>query len=79
MTVEEAIAGLTGQYGVLVICILIGITGARGIWVWGWTYQAIVKDRDEWRELALTGQVVARRSLTLAKHAEIHETAEAES
>ena len=40
--------------------------GARGIWVWGWQYREAVRDRDEWKGLALRGTQMAQRAVTLA-------------
>lgn len=48
----------------------------RHWWVMGDRYREMRQDRDEWREMALSGTVVARRSLTLAKQTAEVETAE---
>lgn len=41
----------TGGMVGLLITVLLG--GHRKWWVFGWRYSEVVKERDEWRELAL--------------------------
>jgi hypothetical protein len=54
-------AGVTG----LLIFALIG--GFRMWWVFGWHYRAVVKERDEWKALALGGTHLAERTIEAAK------------
>ena len=35
------------------VLVAIGIAGAAGKWVFGWVYQAMVTDRNFWRDRAL--------------------------
>lgn len=51
--------GLTG--GLLVV--LWG--GAKGWWVFGWQYNAVVQDRDYWRAQALKTTELAEKGLAL--------------
>ena len=41
------------------VLIAIGVAGAAGKWVFGWVYQAMVKERDWWRDRALAGSALA--------------------
>lgn len=48
------------DFGVLGMFALILVLGMRQVWVWGWTYLAMVKERDdmvkerdEWKRIAL--------------------------
>jgi hypothetical protein len=60
--------------GSLAALFFVVIGGARGWYVWGWTHRAVERDRDFWRQLALSGTSLAQKSLELAK-----ETAKAPS
>lgn len=48
----------------LLVAILIG--GFRRWWVFGWHYDAVCKERDEWKQLALRGTVIAGQAVELA-------------
>jgi hypothetical protein len=45
-----------GSTGLLVTAI---VGGAKGWYVWGWQYQALVEERDQWKAIALRGLSVA--------------------
>jgi hypothetical protein len=53
--------GITG----LLIFALIG--GFRRWWVFGWHYKEVVRDRDEWKSLAMGGTHLAERSVKIAR------------
>lgn len=40
--------------GVVALLLLILIGGNRGWWVFGWQYQAMLKEAEEWKEIGLT-------------------------
>jgi hypothetical protein len=48
----------------LALTIAILWAGARGMWVYGWVYRAMEKDRDAWRRQAESGTNLAE---TVAK------------
>ena len=54
-------AGITG------ILILIIVGGWRRWWVWGWHYQQIEKERDEWKSLAIGGTHLSERAVRAAQ------------
>ena len=37
--------------------------GVRKVWVWGWTYVDMEKDRDFWRSRALRGASIAEQAI----------------
>lgn len=41
------------------VLVAIGVAGAAGKWVFGWVYTAMVKDRDFWRDKALSSTGLA--------------------
>ena len=45
---------------------LVLVGGLRGWYVFGWLYRDIVRDRDEWKHLALKGIYIAERAVTVA-------------
>lgn len=55
--------------GLVVGALLILVSGAREVWVWGWTYRAMQQDRDDWKSLALRNLDLAQRGTSLADHA----------
>ena len=50
-----------GGITALVLMILIG--GAKEWWVYGVTYRRLLRDRDEWRSIALSSTTMAEKSL----------------
>lgn len=38
------------------------VAGWRRWWVFGWQYDALAKDRDQWKNLALEGTDLAERA-----------------
>lgn len=46
----------------LLLAILAG--GMRGVWVFGWAFTAMVKDRDFWRDVALKSMGTTDKALT---------------
>jgi hypothetical protein len=63
-------AGVTG----LLIFALIG--GFRQWWVFGWHHREVVKERDEWKSLALHGTHLSERSIEVAKRVVTSEVVE---
>lgn len=47
--------------GVLGLLIWAMVGGYREWWVWGWQYRQVVKDRDEWKALALKSTSLTTR------------------
>lgn len=45
------------------LLILILIAGARGWWVFGWHYDEVARERDAWREIALSTTNLAERAI----------------
>jgi hypothetical protein len=66
MSIEDLLsivrdAGFVG----LAITILFG--GAKEVWVWGWQYRAVVKERDELRAIVYRAVDLTDQSLDLAE------------
>ncbi len=54
-------AGVTG----LLVFALIG--GFRRWWVFGWQHNEVVKERDEWKRLALHGTNLSEKTVEVAR------------
>lgn len=63
---ESEILKIILQGGVAPLLLIIVWTGAKGYWVFGREMRQCQQDRDEWKELALNGTSLARRSIELA-------------
>lgn len=68
VTIPELLDVLT-QGGVVGLLILILVGGHRRWWVWGWQHKDTVRDRDEWKALALRGTGLAEAATDAAKKA----------
>lgn len=66
MTVQELV-GLVTDGGVIALLILILVGGHRRWWVWGWLFRDTLRDRDEWKALALRGTGLAEAATDAAK------------
>jgi hypothetical protein len=60
---------LLSQGGVVFLLVLILVGGSMKKWVWGWSYEELRKERDEWRTLALEGTTIAERAVTVTEAA----------
>ncbi len=60
------ILNIINNFGVVGLLVLILAGGMRRWWVWGWTYDDIVAERDTWKDLALSGTSLAERAVNLA-------------
>lgn len=58
---------LLGPFSSLVLVLLILYGGRARWWVFGWYAAEVVKERDEWKEVALRGTKVAEVVATLVK------------
>jgi hypothetical protein len=56
---DENLLNLASRGGVIGLLLAIIIGGIRKWWVFGWQYDALIKDRDEWKKLALNGASTA--------------------
>lgn len=52
-----------GDLGVIGLLIVLLWGGIKKWWVFGWAYDQIVIDRDEWKEMALKGIQLAARTV----------------
>lgn len=67
-------AAFLGQFGLpITILVVLGITGARKIWVWGRELdneraekELARKERDEWKSIALKALSVTDKTLSVA-------------
>ena len=62
MTISELL-DLVGRGGVTAMLMAALVGGFRGWYVWGWTYTAMMKERDEWQRIALQALHVAEKGL----------------
>lgn len=64
MTVDLSTAyELVQAGGMLGLLLFVLYSGARGWWVFGWQYAAVVKDRDDWKGIALSGAQLAKQAV----------------
>lgn len=49
--------------GTITLLLLILIAGARGWWVFGWHYEEVARERDAWREIALSTTSLAEKAI----------------
>ena len=68
------IVDLVSKGGLLGACVIVIITGFKGYWVFGWVHKQVRDDlakmqdeRDQWRDLALTGSELAVRATKIAR------------
>lgn len=54
------------------LALVILYAGWKKWWVFGWQYRDLERDRNEWKNAALNGTLVARKAVDLAHDA--HET-----
>jgi hypothetical protein len=58
----ELLAALS-DLGTVAMLLVILIAGARGWWVFGWHYEEVAKERDAWREIALSTTHLAEKAI----------------
>lgn len=68
MTIEDFLKLLQGQAALLTVAVIILYGGAKGIWVWGYQFNELRKDRDEWKERALRGIGLVERTVTIVEN-----------
>ena len=56
-----ALYELINKGGVGALLLIIVVAGIKRCWVPGWLYRQILKERDEWKQLALRGSSLATR------------------
>lgn len=49
--------------GTIALLLLILLAGARGAWVFGWHYEQVAKERDAWRDIALSTTSLAEKAI----------------
>lgn len=49
----EALTTFLRDAGVIGVLVIIIVGGIKKLWVWGWQYREMEKDRDFWRDTAL--------------------------
>ncbi len=49
--------------GTIALLLLILMAGARGWWVFGWHYEEVARERDAWREIALSTTSIAEKAI----------------
>jgi hypothetical protein len=68
MTELLPIVGKLAENLTLIIAmLLVFVAGYKRIWVWGWQYDALAKDRDFWRDAAVQGKYMTERTVHLAE------------
>lgn len=53
--------------GVLGLLIVIIFGGMRQWYVWGWQYRELLKDKNEWKELAMLGSGLADKAVSVVR------------
>lgn len=57
------IVGVVRDAGVLGILIVIIYGGSKQWWVWGWQYLETLKELNMWKEMAISGLLMAQKSV----------------
>lgn len=52
--------------GIIGLLLLAFVGGFKRWWVFGWHYDSVCRERDEWKQLALRGTVIAGQAVELA-------------
>lgn len=68
MTIEDILALIT-QGGVVGLLVLIVVGGWRRWYVWSWQYLDVIRQRDEWKDLAMRGTGLAEAATHAANKA----------
>lgn len=55
------------QITIIGLLLAIGGAGLKKLWVFGWTYADVVKDRDFWRDTALKSMGHTDRAIRTAR------------
>ncbi len=66
MEAVVAIGRVISEGGWLLVLLLVLWALERGWWISGREYRALKQDRDEWRQLALTGTTAFEQAVSLA-------------
>lgn len=67
MSANDLIQIFLSELGAVAILVLVLVSGARQLWVWGWTYDREVREKQEWRRIALSSKDLLRDAVTLAE------------
>lgn len=69
MTVDAGmILKILNDGGIIALLVVILVGGVREWWVFGWYYTEMSRERDTWKELALSGTSLAERAVNIAQH-----------
>lgn len=63
----SSIVDLISNAGLVGLLVLIIVGGAKRMWVFGWVYENALAEKDEWKELALSGTTVAEKAVSAAE------------
>ena len=61
---DERLFDLLSKAGISSLLLTIIWAGIRQWWVFGWQFQAVVKERDEYKRLAFEGAGLAEEAVT---------------
>lgn len=67
MGAKEISEILASDAGTFAFVVLILISGWKGIWVWGWSYKELKRERNEWRRLALMNKDLAHDAVRVVE------------
>ena len=71
MTDVASVLDALSKGGLLAGLLVVLVGGAKQWWVFGWQFEMMRQDRDQWRSLALHGSELASKAVeTLAKRAD---------
>lgn len=62
---EQVLTQLLGPIGLTVFLLLVLFGGWKGWWVFGGTHRECIKEKEEWKELALKAAGLAEWAATL--------------
>lgn len=53
--------------GVIGMCVMLLISGVKKWWVFGWVYEEMRADRDDWKRVAQSYAAAGRSAIEVAK------------
>jgi hypothetical protein len=65
----SSLLDLITQGGLVALLLIIIYGGAKRLWVFGWVYEALKQERDEWKAAALSGTLLAAKAVESAETA----------
>lgn len=63
----EILNQVLGPVGALVLALAVLVSGWKKMWVFGWQFKELEKEKNEWKHMALKGTAVAERVTSIVE------------